>query len=120
LLAPPHAITKPHLRKTGLLEIDFEHSSHELNRPEAQCFRVKLANLNIPKIDLVEVFIGLLETEHLKSKDCADEHPAFVPADVAAVVHSPEHKPVRINELDRIARQKHRTWLIYAAWSCIA
>jgi hypothetical protein len=28
------------------------HSSHDLSRPEAKRFRVKLANLNIPKIDL--------------------------------------------------------------------
>jgi hypothetical protein len=30
------------------------HLSHDLNRPEAKRFRVKLANLNIPKMDLVE------------------------------------------------------------------
>jgi hypothetical protein len=35
------------------------HSSHDLNGPEPQRFRVKLTNLNIPKIDLVEIFIGL-------------------------------------------------------------
>jgi hypothetical protein len=71
-----------------LSEIDFEHSSHDLNRPEAKRFRVKLANLNIPNIDLVEVFVDLLEAENLKSKNLADEYPAFVPANVAAVVHS--------------------------------
>jgi hypothetical protein len=49
------------------------HSSHDLNRPEAKRFRVKLTNLNIPKIDLVEVFIDLLEAENLKSKNLADE-----------------------------------------------
>jgi len=76
------------------------HSSHDLNRPEAKRFRVKLANLNIPKIDFVEVFVDLLEAENLKSKNLADEYPAFVPADVAAVVHSPEQKSVRINVLD--------------------
>jgi hypothetical protein len=57
------------------------HSSHDLNRPEAKRFRVKLANLNIPKIDLVEVFTDLLEAENLKSKNLADEYPAFMPAD---------------------------------------
>src|SRR5258708_15053913 len=98
-------------RKTGLSEIDFEHSSHELNRQEAKHFRVNLANLNIPKIDLVEVFVDLLEAENLKSKNLADQYPAFVPADVADVVHSAKHKPMRINELDRISRQQHRTWL---------
>ncbi|MGC2545856.1 MAG: hypothetical protein WA426_08430, partial [Silvibacterium sp.] len=41
------------------------HSSHDLNRPEAKRFRVKLTNLNIPKIDLVEVFIDLLEADNL-------------------------------------------------------
>ena len=95
------------------------HSSHYLDRSEAKLFRVKLTNLNIPKIDLVEVVVDLLEAENLKSKNLADEYPAFVPADVAAVVHSAKHKPMRINELDRISRQEHRTWLIYAAWSCI-
>jgi len=64
------------------------HSSHDPNRPEAKGFRVKLANLNIPKIDLAELFVDLLETENLKSKNLADEHSAFVPADVAPVVHT--------------------------------
>jgi hypothetical protein len=104
---------------TSLSEINFEHSSHELNRPEAKRFRVKLANLNIPKIDLIEVFVDLLEAENLKSKDLADEYTACMPADVAAVVHSAKHKPMRINELDQISRQEYRTWLIYAAWSRI-
>jgi hypothetical protein len=49
------------------------HSSHDLNRPEAKRFRVKPTNLNISKIDLVEVFIDLLEAENLKSKNLADE-----------------------------------------------
>jgi hypothetical protein len=31
-----------------------------MNRPEAKRFRVKLANLNIPKIDLIEVLVDLL------------------------------------------------------------
>jgi hypothetical protein len=65
---------------TGLSEIDFEHSSHELNRPKAKRFRVKPANLNIPKIELIEVFVDLLEAENLKSKDLADEYTAFMPA----------------------------------------
>jgi 3-dehydroquinate dehydratase len=56
------------------------HSSHDLNRPEAKRFRVKLTNLNIPKIDLVEVLIDLLEAQNLKSKNLADEYTAFMPA----------------------------------------
>ena len=72
------------------------HSSHDLNRPEAKRFRVKLANLNIPKIYLVKIFLDLLEAENLKSKDLADEHPVFMPADVAAVVDSPEFKSLRM------------------------
>jgi hypothetical protein len=64
------------------------HSSHDLHRPEAKRFRVKLTNLNIPKTDLVDIFIGLLEAEKLKSKNLAHEYPALVPAYVAAVVHS--------------------------------
>ena len=50
-------------------------SSHGLNRPEAKRFRVKLPNLNIPKIDLVKIFLDLLEAENLKSKDLANEQP---------------------------------------------
>ena len=90
-------------------------SSHDLNRPEAKRIRVKLTNFNIAKIDLVEVFIDLLEAESFKSKDLADEYTAFMPADVAAVIHSAEQKPIRINELDQISRQEYRTWPIYAA-----
>jgi hypothetical protein len=43
-------------------------SSHDLNWPEAKRFRVKLTDLNISKIDLVKVFIDLLEAENLKSE----------------------------------------------------
>jgi hypothetical protein len=82
------------------------HSSDDLNRPEAKRFRVKLANLNIPKIYFVRIFLDLLEAENLKSKDLANEHPAFMPADVAAVVNSPEFKSLRMNMLDEIARKR--------------
>ena len=85
-----------------LVDIDFEHSSHELNRSEAKRFRFKLANLKIPKIGLIGVLVDLLEAENLKSKNLADEYPAFVPAYVAAVVHSAKHKPMRIKELGQI------------------
>jgi hypothetical protein len=98
-----------------LSEIDFEHSSHELNRPETKRFPVKLTNLNIPKIDPIEVLVDLLEAENLKSKDLADKYATFMPAYGAAVVYSPQDKSMRINELDRISRQQHRTWLINAA-----
>ena len=70
-------------------------SSHDLNGPEAKLFRVKLTNLNIPKMDLVEIFMDLLQAENLKSKDLADEYTAFMPAYVAAVVDSPGHKSLR-------------------------
>jgi hypothetical protein len=73
---------------------------HQLGRSEAKRFRVKLPNLKIPKIDLVKVFLDLHEAENLKSKDLANEHPAFMPADVAAVVDSPEFKSLRMNVLD--------------------
>ena len=76
------------------------HSSHDLNWPEAKRFRVKLPNLNIPKIDLVKLFLDVLEAENLKSKDLANEHPAFMPTDVAAVVDSPDFKSLRMNVLD--------------------
>jgi hypothetical protein len=33
------------------------HSSHDLNRPEAKRFRIKLTDLNIPKIDLVDTHL---------------------------------------------------------------
>jgi hypothetical protein len=72
------------------------HSSHDLNRPEAKRFRVKPTNLNIPKVDLVKFFIDLLEAKNFKSKNLADEYTPFMPAYVAAVVYSPEHKSMRI------------------------
>jgi hypothetical protein len=50
--------------------------SHNLNWLEAKRFRAKLTNLNISKLDLVEIFIDLLEAENLKSKNLADEYPS--------------------------------------------
>jgi hypothetical protein len=49
------------------------HSSHDLNRQEAKHFLVKLTNLNIPRNDLVEVFIDLLEAERLRPKNFDDD-----------------------------------------------
>jgi hypothetical protein len=37
-------------------------------------FRVKLVNLNIPKIDLVVIIVDLLVAENLKSKNLANEY----------------------------------------------
>jgi signal transduction histidine kinase len=61
------------------------HSSHDLNRPEAKRFRVKRAKLKIPKIDLVKVFLDLLEAENLKSKDLANEQTDLLAAKEEAV-----------------------------------
>jgi hypothetical protein len=57
-------------------------SSQDLNRPEAKRFHAELTDLNILGIDLVKVFINLLEAENLKSEYLADEDTAFVPDDL--------------------------------------
>lgn len=51
-------------------------------------------------MDFVKVIVDLLEAENLKSKDLANEHPAFMPAYAAAVVHSPEFKALWIDLLN--------------------
>jgi hypothetical protein len=56
------------------------HPGIRRNRPGAKRFRVKLTNLKIPKVNLVEAFIDLLEGENFKSKNLADEYPVFMPA----------------------------------------
>jgi len=87
LIKTGHLNIKPHCRKlTSNI-----HSGHDLNRPEAKRSRVKLTGFNIAEIDLVETDINLLEADDLKSENFADTYPAFMPAYVAAVVHSPEH-----------------------------
>jgi hypothetical protein len=60
----------------------------------------KFTNLNIPKIDLVKVFLDLLEAETLQSKDLANEHPACMSAEGAAMVDPPEFKALRIHVRD--------------------
>jgi hypothetical protein len=106
------------------------HSSHDLHGPEAKRFRVKLTDLNIRKIDPINIFSGLLEGENLKSQDLAYEHPAFTPTDAAAVVFSPELKSLlKPTFLSLVARQKLQAlipvWLLqstlagspcFAAW----
>jgi hypothetical protein len=64
----------PTLEKGGTIasppgnEMPIRPSPHDLNGSEPHCFCIKLANLNIPKIDLVEIFIDLLEAENLKAR----------------------------------------------------
>jgi hypothetical protein len=53
-----------------------------------------------PEDILVKIFLVLLEAENLKSKDLANEHPALMPADVAAVVDSLEFRYHRIDVLN--------------------
>jgi hypothetical protein len=104
-------------RKSNVAETTLNiHSLQDLSRPEAKRVRVKLADLNIPEIDLVEVLLDALVVDALESKNLADEHPVFMPADVAAVVLSSKHESMRIDEFDRISRHLHRIWLINAAW----
>ncbi len=73
-------IVHSHERRTRLVEklTPNVHSSRGLNPPEVKRFRVKLTNLNISKIDLVEVFIDLLEAENPRSKNLAEQYTAFM------------------------------------------
>jgi hypothetical protein len=88
--------------------------SHHLNRPEAKRLCAKLANLKIPEMDLIEVFIDLLEAENLKSKNLANERGLYASSCRRCCV-LPGAQTARIKELDRTASQQHRTWLINAA-----
>ena len=49
---------------------------------------VEFVQLGVAEEDAVHVFVHLLKPNLLVSENLADEGPAFMPADVSAVVHS--------------------------------
>jgi hypothetical protein len=94
------------------------HSSHNLNRPEAKRFRVKLANLKIPKIYLVKIFLDLREAENFKSKDLANEHPVFMPAEPVLSDAKPSPaKSVASEPTPYDHFQNLKTWIVGAYYS---
>ncbi len=61
-------------------------------RPEPHLGTVELTQLGVAEEDAVHVLIHLFESDLLVAEHFADENPTLVPADVAAVIHSPRLK----------------------------
>ena len=64
-------------------------SSCSQHRPEPHFLAIEFAQLGIAEENTVNVLIHLFEADLLVAKHFADEHPAFMPTDVPAVVHPP-------------------------------
>jgi hypothetical protein len=90
-------------------------SSWQPGGPESKCLGIDLLDFDITKEDLVKVFADMLKADLFEAEYLADEHPALVPTDVAAVVHPSCQEALRVDEFDQCARKHHGAGLVNAA-----
>src|ERR1700683_3067412 len=78
-------------------------------RPESELFRIEFSDLHVSKEDSVRPWCDQLESQLFKAGYFADEHSVLLPADVAAIVDSPQRETLRVHEPWQLARQSDRT-----------
>jgi len=61
-------------------------------RPKPHLRTVELAQLSVMEEDPMHVFVHLFQSDLFIAQNFAHDHPAFVPTNIATVVHSPRLK----------------------------
>jgi hypothetical protein len=73
-------------------------------RPESQIADIELANFQVAEVDSIEVVVNFFETDVLSSEHLTYKDAAFVPTDVACIVHSTSLEVFRIDVGHCVAR----------------
>ncbi len=85
-------------------------------RSEPHLRAVEFAQLGVAEEDAVYVLIHLFEPNLFVSEYFTDEHPAFMPTDVPAVVHPPSLERSRILEARYPAGEQPSAGNVDAPW----
>ena len=75
------------------------NSDHSPCSSKAKLFHIEFSDLHVSKEDPVKPLVSPTKCQLLEAEYFADEASVFVPADVAAVVHSSEKETLRLHEL---------------------
>ena len=82
-------------------------SDHSSRSSEAKLFGIEFSYLHVSKEDSVKPGCDQLDSQLFEAEYLADEDSVLVPADVAAIVDSPQLEPFRVRELRQLARQSY-------------
>ena len=83
-------------------------SDHSTRRSEAKLFGIELSYLHISKEDSIKPRRNQLDSQLFEAEYFANEDSVLVPANVPAIVDSSQLEPLRVRELQQLARQSYR------------
>ena len=75
---------------------------------EAKLFGIEFSDLHVSKKDPVKPRCDQFDSQLFEAEYFADEDSVLVPANVAAIVDSSQLEPLRVRELQQLARQSYR------------
>jgi hypothetical protein len=83
-------------------------SDHSSRSSEAKLFGIEFSDLHVSKEDSVKARCNQLDAQIFEAEYFANEDSVLVPADVAAIVDSPQQETLWVPELWQLARQSDR------------
>ena len=88
-------------------------------RPKTQLFCIELSDLHVSKEDSVKPWRDRIERQFFEAEYLADEDSIFVPADIAAIVHSSEKNTLRVLVLRQLARHSNGAGNVNTRWNVV-
>ena len=95
------------------------NSDHSPCSSKTKLVRIEFSDLHVSKEDSVKRWCDQFKSQFLEAEYLADEDSVFVPADVAAIVHSPQKETFRVRELRQLAWQSDRAGLVETCWDLV-
>src|ERR1700729_4337629 len=83
-------------------------SDHSSRSSEAKLFGIEFSDLHVSKEDSIKPRCDQLDSQLFEAEYLADEDSVLVPANVPAIVDSSQLEPLRVRELQQLARQSYR------------
>jgi hypothetical protein len=79
------------------------NSDHSPCSSKTNLFRIEFSDLHVSKEDSIKPRCDQLKCQLFEAEDFADEDSAFVPADIAAIIHPSQKETLRVRELRQLA-----------------
>ena len=83
-------------------------SDYSTRSSETKLFGIEFSYLHISKEDSIKPRCDQLDSQLFEAEYFADEDSVLVPANVPAIVDSSQLEPLRVRELQQLARQSYR------------
>jgi hypothetical protein len=95
------------------------NSDHSPCSSKTKLFHIEFSDFHVSKEDSVKPWCDQLKRQLFEAEYLADEDSAFVPADVAAIVHPSQKETLRVRELRQLAWQSDRAGVVETRWDLV-